>query len=429
MTSETYYTTTAVERARREPPGTDFDTEIVVIGGGFAGLWVALDLARRGRDVVVLEANTLGEGASGRNGGFVSPGFSERLDILVPRVGSAHAEALWRLSQAGVTRIRQEIDAGAMPGVDPVGGRLTVYRHAGEDEATQAVERLRAWGTAAEVWPADHVRAVLASQRYHAAVHLPDGFHIHPLNLVHGLAAAIEAAGGRVFEQTAALDADLEGVRKTVTTTRNRIRAHEVVFCTSAPMRGFPWLARTLLPVATQVAVTAPMGEDLPAAIGFAGAIADTRRAGDYYRRIGDRLLWGGRISTRTAPPRALAAKLKADMLAVYPQLAAAQIEHAWTGVMGYAVHQMPMVGRLAPGVWVSTGFGGHGLAPTAIAGELISTALLDGDDRWRLFAPFGMVPAAGLFARLATQVGYWQMQWRDRREERAAQRRAKAAS
>ena len=114
---------------------------------------------------------------------------------------------------------------------------------------------------------------------------------------------------------------------------------------------------------------------------------------------------------------------LKRDILKVYPQLGEVEIEYSWTGTMGYAVHRMPQIGLLRPGVWIASAFGGQGLNTTAMAGDLIAAAIAENDDRWRLFIPFGMVWAGGMFGRAAAQISYWSMAIRDRIEERLAHR------
>ena len=120
-----------------------------------------------------------------------------------------------------------------------------------------------------------------------------------------------------------------------------------------------------MLPVATYVAVTEKIGPRLAEAIRWSGAISDTRRAGDYYRVVdGDRLLWGGRITTDTREPPRLRDMMRGDILSVYPQLGDIAIEYAWPGIMGYAPHKMPQVGEIEPGLWVCSAFGGHGRCP-----------------------------------------------------------------
>lgn len=171
-----------------------------------------------------------------------------------------------------------------------------------------------------------------------------------------------------------------------------------------------------MLPVATYVAVTNPLQQDV---IRTSAAIADTRRAGDYYRLVKDgRLLWGGRITTRVSEPQRLATLMLGDMLSVYPGLGAPTIDYAWAGLMGYAIHKMPLIGRDAEGQWYATAFGGHGVNTTAMGGVLVARGIAGEDDAWRRFTPFAPRWAFGQLGRLGVQGSYWWMQAQDRWEE-----------
>jgi gamma-glutamylputrescine oxidase len=416
---DSFYATTAVPRAPRPRITQDVDTSVCVVGGGFAGLWTARALARRGYDVVVVEAGTVAGQASGRNGGFVSAGYAERLPRIVERVGLEQAKTLHALSRRGM-EIVSDLLAEGIPGVDPVPGRLNVQRYDDLDGARRQADHLAEhFGQELLVWPTERVRETLKTGRYYQALHDADAFSIHPLNLALALANEIERRGGRIFENTRVIGADLEGVRKWVVTENGRVRAGDVVFCGSSFIgEEFPALRRTILPVSTYVCTTAAAPEQIREAIRYGGAIADTRRAGDYYRIIGDRLLWGGRITTRRSVPAGLKKKLGRDIARVYPSLKGIEIEHAWAGTMGYTIHRMPQIGALKPGVWVASGFGGHGLNTTAMAGELIAAAIIDQDDRWRHFIPFGLVWAGGAIGRRLTQAIYWGMQLGDKFDE-----------
>jgi gamma-glutamylputrescine oxidase len=172
-----------------------------------------------------------------------------------------------------------------------------------------------------------------------------------------------------------------------------------------------------VLPVATYVAVTEPLQQD---AIKTSEAIADTRRAGDYYRLVdGGRILWGGRITTAIQEPRRLAEAMRGDMLSVYPQLGSPRMEYAWPGLMGYALHKMPLIGRDQEGQWFATAFGGHGLNTTAMGGLLIARAIALKDDEYRRFTPFAPRWAFGQLGRAGVQSSYWWMQLRDRLDEK----------
>jgi glycine/D-amino acid oxidase-like deaminating enzyme len=424
-TPDTFYAITAEPHLSRPRVARDVDAGVCIVGGGFAGLWTARALARRGYDVVVLEGRTIGGEASGRNGGFVSAGYAERLSRIVERVGLDHAKALYALSRQGMDIVANAIAEGT-PGVEPVPGRLNVMRYDNEEEARRHADYLgEHFGHEMVVWPTERVRETLKTERYYQALHDAEAFSVHPLNLAYGLAAEIEKLGGRIFENTVATGADLEGVRKWVETAHGRVRAQAVVFCGSAFIGdGFPVLARTILPVATFVCVTERNGERIAEAIRYPGGIADTRRANDYYRVVGERLLWGGRITTRTDVPRRLRQRMARDIARVYPTLKGIEIEHAWSGIMGYAIHRMPQIGMLRPGAWVASAFGGHGINASAIAGELIAAGIADNDERWRQFVPFGLVWAGGSIGRRTTQLVYWGMQLGDKVRETNAWRK-----
>ena len=428
-TPDTFYAATAVPRVPRPRLTQDIDCRVCIVGAGFAGLWTARALARRGYDVVLLEGGTVAGEASGRNGGFVSAGYAERLPRIIERVGLEQAKALYALSRQGMEIVSTALAEG-IPGVDPVPGRLNVLRHDDEAGLRRYADLLgEHFHHEMLIWPTERVRETLKTERYYQALHDADAFSVHPLNLALALAAEIEKHGGRIFEQTAVIAADLDGVLKWVSTERGRVRAQDVVFCGSAFIgEGFPSLARTILPVTTHIGATAPIGDTLKETIRYAGGITDTRRAGDYYRIVGDRLLWGGRISTRTKPPRRLKRRIARDIARVYPALKDVEIEYAWSGIMGYAIHRMPQIGMLRPGAWVASAFGGHGLNTTAIAGELISTAIIDNDERWRQFIPFGLVWAGGGWGRRTTQLIYWGMQLRDKYDEARSRSRERAA-
>jgi glycine/D-amino acid oxidase-like deaminating enzyme len=326
--------------------------------------------------------------------------------------------------------VRTTIRETEMPGVEPVHGWLNVRRTDDEEAVLRLVAMLRVdFGVNAEACPTEEVREVLRTSAYYQAVHMPDPFHVHALNYALGLANAAERAGARIYEDTPAMALDVLGVRKRIDTPGGRVRANHIVLA-GGPHLGdvFPPIAGTIVPVASYIATTAPLGDRLAEAITYPGVIADTRRAGDYYRVIGgDRLMWGGRITSRLSAPRRLPALLRRHIVRVYPQLADVEIEYAWPGTMSYAVHKMPQIGELSPGVWLAGAFGGHGLNTTAMAGDLIARAIIERDDRWRLFSAYELVWAGGKIGPAAAQVLYWSMQLRDAIEERLSHRRETA--
>jgi gamma-glutamylputrescine oxidase len=423
-----WYAATRDASADRAPLAGRTEAEIAVVGGGFAGLHTARLLSREEKHVVLVERRRIGWAASGRNGGFVGAGFAARAGALIDRLGPEHTRKLYAQSQRGVAIVRDAIDALGRPGIDMGSGKLTASRtDQGPDFAARTHALADKLGASFEPWDTARVRNMLATTRYHQAIHDPTSFHIHPLNFALALAADIERHGGRVHERTEAIELSRASGGWRLGTAAGWIAAKHVVLAGNADLGCVqPKIARAVLPVATYVAVTEKLGPRLSEAIRWPGAIADTRRAGDYYRVVdGDRLLWGGRITTDTREPPRLREMMRGDILSVYPQLGDIRIEYAWPGIMGYAPHKMPQVGEIEPGLWVCSAFGGHGLAQTAAGADAVVAGILGDDARWRLFAPFDANWAGGPIGQVATQLTYWGLQARDWWDEKRQARNA----
>ena len=409
-TAPTWYEATRVASPARERLAFDLDTDVCVIGAGLAGLTVAREVARRGWSVAVLEGASVASAASGRNTGFVLPGYSESIDAMIERVGLDHTKQLWALAEQGLNYVRHTIDDNKLPGIAMTNGWLHVDKADHADATRAAVERLRWIGADAEMWTTAQVRAQLANDRYFNAVQFRNAFHIHPLNYALGLAALAEKAGARIFEDTPALSIDPAGVRKRIVTPQGRVRAAHVVLAGNVQLGALmPDIAATLLPVTTFVMVTEPLGPQLHELVRYRGAISDTNRADNHYRIVGDnRLQWSGRMRVWQADPQRFKAALVDDIKRNYPDLGAVEVAHLWRGTLGRTIHRMPQIGAVSDGVWLASGFGGHGLNTTAMAGDLVARGIVDGDQTWRLFAPYELVWAGGRLGRAIAQGLYW---------------------
>lgn len=407
--------------APRLPLAGQRQAQAIIVGGGLAGLTTALELARAGIEPVLLEAKRLGWGASGRNGGFVSGGFAEDLSPILKRVGPQHTRTLYDLAAMGRDYVRDQVEGTAI--LQGTGG-LSLMRHGGSkgfEQSQRMQEQL--FGTKPQIITGEALRAMVNSPRYHSGLFKASAFHINPLAYAFHLAKRVEEAGARIFENCSAERFERRNGLWEAHTSAGRVTAPHLVIATSAYGGPMPLANRAMVKVATYVVATEPMGDKLDQAIPFRGTLSDTRRAGDYFRTIGQgrerRLIWGGRISTRLSPPHNLASQLSKDMAHVFPRLAGAPITNAWSGLMGYPRHKMPLIGEVKPGLWFSTGFGGHGLNTTAMGGVLIGSAIAHGDERWRAFAPYAPVWTGGLAGRIAAQTTYWAMQAKDRWDER----------
>ena len=418
-TSErTWYEATA----HRGPPLPKLEgrqeSDVCVIGGGLAGLTTALELARRGVTVVLLEARRIAWGASGRNGGFVSNGFAEGMDTVAARVGLPAAQALYRLSCLGTEFVRREI-AGGDPSIGMGAGWLGCLRYSNAAQKQAAAAGMsRLYGSEMQFLDVAETRSRVSSRRYFQSTYDASAFHMHPLRYALMIAGKARGQGVRLFENSPVRSAEQQGPAHVVRTDEGEVRAREVVFCVSSlDRRIHPMTGRAVLPVATYVAVTEPLQQDV---IRTRSAISDSRRAGNYFRLIDEgRLLWGGAITTRLSEPRRLAERMRRDMVSVFPELGNPRIDHAWAGLMGYARHFMPVIGSDGQGRWWATAFGGHGMNTTAMGGMLLARAIAAKDDEYRRFAPFGPLWAGGPFGRMGVQAGYWYMQAKDALDER----------
>ncbi|GMQ76496.1 MAG: FAD-binding oxidoreductase [Gammaproteobacteria bacterium] len=415
---DSYYRSSVSPGAPRPALAGDVDTEVCVIGGGLAGLATALGLRERGTGVVLLEARQVGWGASGRNGGFVGSGYSLPAERLIARVGLQQARELHALTRDAVALVRRRIRHYRMDCEPLIDGGLNASWFDDCDAVLRSRDFLAAnFDEQREFWPRERVREVLHTSRYYDALFSKDKFHFHPLNYSRAMAAAAEQLGASIHECSAVQKLDVDGADKVVHTAGGRIRAAHVVMACGGYLDGLQRrLSAAMVPVATYMIATEPFGgECIRSAIDVPYAISDNRFASDYYRALADtRILWGGRISARRSKPARLAQFMLADLLKVYPQLEGARVASAWYGLMSYAVHKMPQIGQLSPGLWYAMGFGGSGMGTTTVAGELVASAIADNDDRYRLFAPFGLTPTGGPVGVAAAQLTYWAYRLRD---------------
>lgn len=418
--STSYYRATATPYAAYAPLQGRAHARVAVIGGGFAGLNTALGLAERGvRDVVLLEREQIGFGASGRNGGFVFAGYSLGEQSLLDQLGEQRAQALFKLTTDAVGRIRRRIADHAIR-CDAVDEGV-IWANWFRDPAVLRQRQQLLAGSYGVQWqwlPEAELRERIRSERYHDGLYERDALHLHPLNYAIGLAATAAGQGVRIHEHSGVRSLAREGLQWRVRTAQGELLADQVVLACGGYLAGLRKpIDRAILPIATYVMVTEPLGSRLDECLHTRAAVYDSRFAFDYYRALPDtRLLWGGRISILDRSPRAVQRLLMKDLLRVFPQLEGVRIEHAWSGLMSYARHQMPQIGGGLDGggLWWAQAFGGHGLAPTCAAGELLASAIADGDDRWKQFAGYGLDNAYRPFGYLAAQATYWWQQGRD---------------
>jgi glycine/D-amino acid oxidase-like deaminating enzyme len=398
----------ARERARLS---FDLDVDICVVGAGLAGLTVALEAARLGASVAVLEGRNVGWNASGNQLGTVMPGYGLPIAELIERVGFEDARELWALSKEGAEFVRATATEQQMPGIGLTDGALEVSNVDVGDRLISQLQMLSEdFETEVEGWQIDRVRSELKTDRYFHGVYYPRAFQIDGRKYVDGLASLARRAGARIFEDTPVVSVDSSGIRKRIVTPSARLRASHIVLAGNvhlgAPLRR---LSDTLLPVWRYAGLTEPLGERLAEVIAFKGSVSDTDGI-DHFRIVGgDRLMWASPESAWAMRPRRFAGSVARRIKTIFPKLGKVQIADVWGGAIGQTVHGMPQIGQLRKGLWVASGFGRQGLNTSAMAGQLIARSILWGDERWRLFSPFELVWAGGPIGRVAGQiVGMW---------------------
>jgi glycine/D-amino acid oxidase-like deaminating enzyme len=390
----------------------DLDVDIAVVGAGLAGLTVALEAARLGASVVVLEGRHVGWNASGHQLGTVMPGYAVPVGDLIERVGFDDTRELWALSREGADYVRATASEESIPGIALSEGALEVSN---VDAGDQLLARLQLLGedfeTEVEGWQVDRVRAELKTDRYFHGVYYPKAFQIDGSKYLEGLAALARRAGARIFEDTPVVGYDSQGIRKRIVTPSARVRASHIVLAGNVHLGASSRrLSETLLPVWRYAAVTAPLGERLADAMTFRGSVTDSDGI-DHFRVVeGDRLMWASPETTWAARPQRFAPAIARRIRTIFPGLGAVEISEVWSGATGHTVHGMPQIGQLRKGLWVASGFGRQGLNTTAMAGRLIAHSILSGDERWRLFSPFELVWAGGTTGRAAGYaIGMWE--------------------
>jgi len=386
-----YYAATANPAPPCSALAGEIDCDVCVIGGGFTGLSSALHLAERGYDVVLVEANRIGWGASGRNGGQLGSGQAVAASGLVARYGVERAQRLWRFAEEAKALAREriarhDIACDLRSGVLMAAAKSS---HADWMKRECALLNEQFDYDRARFVPADEFGAFIASARYHAGVIDTGAGHLHPLNYALGLARVAVAAGARLHEGTR-VEAIEPGVRPRAQIAGGAVRARHLLLCCNGYFEALDKrLAAKIMPIGNYMLATAPLGAERAKALMPAdAAVFDTKFVVDYYRLSEDgRLLFGGGENYSGREPSDIKAFVRRFMLRVFPQLADVPIDYGWGGQLAITRNRLPQFERLPGNVYAAQGFSGHGVALTALAGKLMAEAIAGDAERFDVFA------------------------------------------
>jgi len=366
-------------------PGPPPDrADVAILGGGYTGLAAGRRLALSGARVVVLEARSIGWGASSRNGGQVLSGLKVGATALLARFGPERARELFSASLQAIAFVEALVrDEGIECGFRRSGHLEAAFKPAHFERMKRERDTLaREFGHPVQVIPRSEQRSELGTDYYHGLLLDEASACLHPGRYVAGLARAAARAGGTLVERTPALTVRRDGARFRVATPAGEVLVRDVLVATNGYTDGAaPKLRRRVVPVGSYIVATQPLSPQRVAwLLPRNRVVFDTKEFLYYFRLTEDRrLLFGGRAQFLPSTPsstRASAEILRQAMLRVFPELGGTPLEYAWSGNVCFTLDKLPRAGRL-DGISYALGYGGHGVAMASFLGDMMGRLLL----------------------------------------------------
>lgn len=394
LTQNSYYIASANAHPHYATLADNIEADVCVVGGGFAGLSAAIELADKGYKVVVLEAQHIGFGASGRNGGQLIAGLACEQEVIENALGMEVAKHVWNMSLEALSLVRERVKRFEIQ-CDLTDGFLGVSVNANK---TRKLNRwldtmLKRYAYEVKCISPDAIKAWIDSPSYHSGYYDPNGGHVHPLNYCLGLASGAASLGVQIFTNTAVTTMQ-QGETNVLHTEKGTVKAKFVVlagnmYLPEVSPKLVPHLGKRIMPVGTYIIGTEPIAPELATRlIPSNAAVCDTNFILDYFRFSADkRMIYGGRVSYSAMTPFNLTGKMQARMAQTFPQLANTKVEYTWGGFVDITMNRAPDFGRVADNVYYLQGFSGHGVALTGLAGKLVAEAIAGQSQRLDVFA------------------------------------------
>ncbi len=392
--------------------------DVCVVGGGFTGLSAALHLAAAGADVVLVEANAIASGASGRNGGQIHSGLRRDVIWLEEKFGFARAKVLWDMAEEAKALLRALIVRHAISCDLRSGVIETLHKPALIPDSAALVDALRGRFGYDQVTLLDRPATVaaLGSERFFGGVHDHGGGHLDPYRFSLGLARAALGHGAALHENSPAIAL---GPGRVVKTPRGEIRAERVIVATDGRSGAFERITRRrMVGINSFVVVTEPLGPAGDAIMPGGESAADSRFVVRYWRKTADgRLVFGGGESNAGQIPADVTSFVRPHLVEIYPQLASVPIAHGWGGIVSVTAPRLPFVREILPDVWAAGGYSGQGVALAPFVGKLLAEAAQGRTERIAPLAelPIPALPLATWLRRSLVTLAIWQGRVADR--------------
>ena len=408
--TSSYYAATVNQQLDLQPLKGAQSTDICVVGGGFTGISTALHLVEKGYKVAVVEANKVGWGASGRNGGQMIGGISGE-DRLAKPLGEEGERILWDMRWAGHQIIRDRVSTYNID-CDLKSGYADVAikpRHVRALEAEYDYLQKNNFPHEYSLLSKQETQDLLGTKAYMGALVNMGNGHLHPLNLCRGEAKAAMSLGATIYEQSPVLKIE-RGEKAKVITEHGSVTADSVVIAGNAYHFIEPKLRGRLFPVNSFIVASEPLSDDLVSQINPRDlAICDPNYILTYFRLSADkRLLFGGRFTYFGSDPEVIKKNLTPRLLKIWPQLANTKFDFGWGGTIGVTANRVPQMGKLAPNIFYSQGYSGHGVNVTHLAGQIMAEAVGGTMERYDIFANIKplTIPGQHIFRRQMVALG-----------------------